>query len=69
MCDYKDQSAISDFDARKSSSVFLYTRSRELLLVIVVSADHLVVLPLEPPLCRYSTNPLSLSTYQRKETI
>ena len=25
MCDYKDQSAISDFDARKSSPVFLYT--------------------------------------------
>ena len=25
MCDYKDQSAISDFDAKKSSPVFLYT--------------------------------------------
>ena len=25
MCDYKDQIAISDFDARKSSPVFLYT--------------------------------------------
>ena len=25
MCDYKDQSAISDFDARKISPVFLYT--------------------------------------------
>ena len=27
MCDYKDQSAISDFDARKTSPVFLYTQN------------------------------------------
>ena len=35
MCDYKDQSAISDFDARKSSLVFLYNQIKVLSVTLM----------------------------------